>query len=77
MFSLLNRRLGGGKNPARMGKILNNLSLFFHGVWRQFSWPFYLVEGERLRSEGFPGVGHRIAFLIRQPVLIRIRSGKD
>jgi hypothetical protein len=77
MFSLLNTRPGKGNFPARVCKILNFLSQFFHGTWRQFSRSFYLIEGERVRSEHFTNVGHRIALLVRQPVLIRIRSRKD
>jgi hypothetical protein len=77
MFSLLNRQAGSGKNPARMCKILNSLSQFFRGIRRQFRRPFYLVESERFRSEHFARVGHGIALLVRQPVLIRIRSRRD
>jgi len=77
MFSLLNTESDRGNNPARMCKILNSLSPFLHEVLRQFSRPFYLIEGERLKSGRFAGVGHGIALLVRQPVLLRIRSGKD
>jgi hypothetical protein len=77
VFRLLNMEKGRGKNAARMCKILNSLSAFFLEVWRQLSRPFYLVEGARLSSERFCWVGHGIALLVRQPVLLRIRSGKD
>jgi len=77
MFSLLNSRVGEGKSSARMCKILNSLCRFFHVPWLPFSWSLYLVERERFRSVPFPEVGNRIALLSPQPVLIRIRSGKD
>ncbi len=77
MFSPLNRQSGRGKNPARMCKILNSLSPFFRGIWRQFLRSFYLVEGKRLTSEHFAGDGHGIALLFCQPVLLRIRRGQD
>ena len=77
MFNLLNSRIGKGKSSARMCKILNSLSPFFHCPRLLFSWSLYLVERERFRSVLFPGVGNRIAFLNPQPVLLRIRSGKD
>jgi hypothetical protein len=77
VFSLLNGQALVGKNPARMCKILDSLSLFFHGIWRGFLRPVYLLEGLRLRSELSPEVGYRIAFFLRQPALLRIRGGKD
>lgn len=77
MFSLLNNWKGMGKYPARLCKFLNSLSRFFHNQWRQFSCSFYLVDGERFRSGVLAEVGHRIALLSPQPVLHRIRSGKD
>jgi hypothetical protein len=77
VFSLLNSQTVAGKNPARMCKILDSLSLFSHGIWRRFLRPFYLLEGLRLRSMLSPRVGYGIAFFLRQPALLRIRSGKD
>lgn len=77
MFSILNTPFCRGKTSARMCKILNSLSTDFHGFRRRFLQGFYLVEPERFRDEVFAAVGHRIALLVRQPVPIRIRSGKD
>ena len=77
MFSLLNSKIGKGNSSARMRKILNSLSRFFHGRRQRFLWPFYLLEGNRFRSGLFVEVGNRIALLSPRPVLQRIRSGKD
>ena len=77
MFSLLNERYWTGKHRARMCKFLVCLSQFFHLLWQCFTTPFYLIEDARLRSQYFALVGHRIAFLPRQPVLLEIRCRKD
>jgi hypothetical protein len=77
MFSLLNSESAKGKIPARMCKILDSLSQFFHGVWPRFSCAFYPIEDERIRSKHSVAVGLSIALLVRQPALLRIRSRKD
>ena len=77
MFSLLNKRIGTGKHRVRMYKILNSLPQFFHTLSERFSKNPYLIEGRSFIREDFVLVGHRIAFLVRQPVLLRIRSRKD
>jgi hypothetical protein len=77
MFSLLNKRFGAGNHLARLCKFLNFLPQFFPGFGMHFLNASYLVEDGRLRR-GDSGVsGHRIAFLIRQLVLVQIRSRKD
>lgn len=58
-------------------KILDGLSELSHGVRDGFGTRHYLLEGKQLRNRVFKEVGLRIAFLVRQPVLIRIRSRKD
>lgn len=77
MFSLLNDRFRTGKQRARMCKFLFSLPHFFHDLWQSFSACPYLDEYARFRNRHLAPVGYRIAFLIRQPVLLRIRSGKD
>ena len=77
MFSLLNKRLQTGKHRARMRKFLNSLPQFFRPLWRPFSKASYLIEDGMLSSAIFAAVGHRIAFLVPQPILLRNRSGKD
>lgn len=77
MFSLLNNESAKGKTRARMCKILDSLSQFFHGLLPRFSRAFYFVEGERVRSRHSAAVGPSIALLIRQPALLRIRSRRD
>lgn len=77
MFSLLNKRFRTGKHRARMCKFLNSLTQFFHSLWGPFSKASYLIGDVGLRSKRFITVGHQIAFSIRQPVLLRIRFGKD
>lgn len=77
MFNLLNTDGSDGTNRARMCKILNSLFPFFHGAGRLFWQAFYLVENKVFRNALFGNVGYRIALLVRQPVLVRIRSRKD
>jgi hypothetical protein len=77
MFSLLNKRFRMGKHRARMCKFLNSLPQFFRTLALGFSKLSYPIENGRLKSRDFAVSGHRIASLIRQPVLIRIRSRKD
>jgi hypothetical protein len=77
MFSLLNTEIAKGSNPARMCKILDSLSAFFDSLRQAVAGPFYLLEGEEFRSKICPRVGHRIAFLIRQPVWARIQDGRS
>ncbi len=76
MFNLLNTQIAKGRDPAKMCKILDSLSVFFDGVRQPVAGPFYLLEGEGFRDKTFPGVGHRIAFPVRQPVGVRIRNGR-
>ena len=77
MFSLLNERFQRGKPRARMCKFLNSLPQFFPGLWRSFSRGSYLIDNARLKRERFAAIGHRIAFLVFQPVLPRLCCGKD
>lgn len=77
MFSLLNNDSAKGKIPARMCKILDPWSQFFHGVWLRFSRAFYRVEGERVSSKHSVAVGLSIALLVRQPAVLRIRTRKE
>jgi hypothetical protein len=72
MFNLLNSDSARGKIPARMCKILDSLSQFFHGVWRRFSRGFYFIEDERVISKHSATVGLSIALLIRQLAMLRI-----
>jgi hypothetical protein len=58
-------------------KFLDSVSAFFHGIPGLKKRPSYLVERIGLTNDGFEPVGLRIAFAMWQPVLIRIRSGKD
>jgi hypothetical protein len=77
MFNLLNKRFGAGNHLARLCKFLNSLPQFFHSFGIHFLNTSYLVEDGRLRRGDSGASGHRIAFLIRQPVRVRIRSRKD
>ncbi|PYT63398.1 MAG: hypothetical protein DMG35_04220 [Acidobacteria bacterium] len=74
MFSLLNKRIDKGRDPAKMCKIIDSLSVFSDSIRQRVARPFYLLEGEGFRGKIFPGVGHRIAFPVRQPVWVRIRD---
>jgi hypothetical protein len=76
MFSLLNAQIDQGSDPAKMCKILDSLSVFFDSVRQPVAGPFYLLEGEGFRNKIFPGVGHRIAFAVRQPVGVQFRDGR-
>ena len=76
MFSLLNSGNDKGKERARMCKILDSLSVFFHAVRQRFGRPFYLLEGKRLSDCLFLWVGLRIAFLVHLPAFARMRPGK-
>jgi len=77
MFSLLNKEIDKGRDMARMCKFLDSLSVFFDSIREAVAGPFYLLEGEGLRRNTFPRVGHRIAFLVRQPVWVRTRDGRS
>jgi hypothetical protein len=77
MFNMLNNGIRGGKNSPMVRKFVDSASAFFHGIPGLKKRPSYLVERMGLTIGGFEPVGLRIAFVIWQPVLIRIRSGKD
>ncbi len=77
MFSLLNTEIGKGRDTAKVCKILDSLSVFFDSIREAVAGPFYLLEGEGFRSKIFPGVGHGIAFLVRQRVWVRIQDGRS
>ena len=76
MFSLLNTKIDKGRDPAKVCKFLDSLSVFFHAMRQRFGRPFYLLEGRRLRDRLFLWVGLRIAFLVHLPAFARIRAGK-
>lgn len=77
MFSLLNKPARTGKIRTRMCKILDCLSPFCRGIRRRFLLASYPLASERVSRMLFSKVGYRIAFPIPQPVLLRVRSGKD
>jgi hypothetical protein len=77
MFNMLNTWEKRGKKPPMVCKILGRLSGVSHGLRELFGRRRYLIEGRQLRNEVFGEAGTRIAFLFRQPVLIRVRSRKD
>jgi hypothetical protein len=77
MFNRLNKAGQRGKRRLMVCKILDCLSEVFRGSRALFGRRRYLIEGRQLRNEVFGEAGTRIAFLFRQPVLIRIRSRKD
>ncbi len=60
-----------------MCKNLDSLSVFSDSLRQAVAGPFYLLESEWFRSKIFPQVGHRIAFLVRQPVWVRTRDGRS
>ncbi len=74
MFSLLNTKIDKGRDPAKVCKFLDTLSLFFDSIRQAVAGPFYLLEGEGFRSKIFPQRGHQIDFLLRQPVWVQIRD---
>jgi hypothetical protein len=76
VFNILNKRTRRGKKPPMVCKFLDSLSELSHGLTIWLEGPFYLHEGRELRSKVFADVGLRIALLVAQPVLIRIRSRK-
>jgi hypothetical protein len=77
MFNMLNAWEKRGKKPPMVCKILDGLSRVFRELRELFGRHRYLIEGRQLRNGVFEEVGLRIAFLFRQPVLIRVRSRKD
>jgi hypothetical protein len=77
MFNILNNREKSGKRPPMVCKFLGGLSGLSHGVRECCGRRRYLLEGKQLRNRVFEGVGLRIAFLVRQPVLIGVRRRKD
>jgi hypothetical protein len=77
MFNILNKGIREGRNSPMVCKFLDSVSDFFHEVPGLKEGPSYLVERMGLKSGGLEPVGLRIAFAMWQPVLIRIRSGKD
>jgi hypothetical protein len=77
MFNILNNHSRKGKNPPMVCKILDWVSSFPHGIPRSCGRLFYVLEGMGFRNCRFPLFGSRIAFVIWQPVLLRIPSGKD
>jgi hypothetical protein len=77
MFNMLNRWIKEGKDSPMVCKFLDSLSAFFHGIHPFSGRPCYLLEEMELTDGTFPPFGFRTAFLICQPGLNRIRSGKD
>ncbi len=77
MFSLLNIEIDKGRDTAKVCKILDSLSVFFDSIREAVAGLFYLLEGEGVRRNTFPRVGHRIAFVVRQPVWVRIQDGRS
>jgi hypothetical protein len=77
MFSLLNKRIDKGRDTAKVCKILDCLSAFCDSTLQPVAGLFYLLEGERFRNKIVPGVGHGIAFLVRQRVWVRIQDGRS
>jgi hypothetical protein len=77
MFNKLNKVAQRGKRPPMVCKILDGLSEVSRRLRTVFEACRYLIEGRQLRNAVFGEAGTRIAFLFRQPVLIRIRSRKD
>jgi hypothetical protein len=76
VFNILNKRTRRGKKPPMVCKFIDSLSELSHGLTCWFEGSFYLLEGRELRNRVFAGVGLRIAFLVAQPVLIRIPRRK-
>ena len=76
MFNMLNKRAQRGKKPPMVCKILDWLTELSGGLSGLFGLYRYVFEDRELRNRVFEEVGLRIAFLVRQPVLIRIRIGK-
>jgi len=58
-------------------KFLDSMSAFFHGIPGAKESSSYLLEGMGLKNRGVAPVGLRIASATWQPILIRIRAGKD
>jgi hypothetical protein len=58
-------------------KFLLSLSAFPHGIHGALARLSYLLEPMDLRDCASQPVGLRIAFLVRQPASVRIRTGKD
>ena len=77
MFSLLNTKIGKGREPAKVCKILDSLSVFFDSIWEAVAGPFYLLESQGFRSKIFLRGGHQIALLVRQRVWVRIQDGRS
>jgi len=77
MFSILNTKEGKGNRRTRMCKFLDPLSKLFRSLGKWFPGCRYLYESERFRRRIFSMIGDRIAFLHVEPVMIRIRKGKD
>jgi hypothetical protein len=77
MFSLLNTEIDKGKGLAKVCKFLDSLSVFFDSLREGVAGPIYLLEGEGFRSKIIPRVGHQIAFVVRQPVWVRIQVGRS
>jgi hypothetical protein len=77
MFILLNTTTDPRKYSPLVCKILDWMSSLFHGMQRLCGDSSYLLETMGLRDGQFPPFGFRIAFPILQPVLLRIRSGRD
>lgn len=76
MFSRLNTTTDKGRDPAKVCKILDYLSVFSDSVGQAFARPFYLLEGEEVRKKIFPGIGHGIAVPVRQQVWVQIQNGR-
>jgi len=77
MFNRLNIRMAEGKYPPMVCKFLDAMSAFPYEIYRLCEGTLYLLEGMGFRNCRFPLFGSRIAFVTWQPVLLRIRSGKD
>jgi hypothetical protein len=77
MFNMLNATGKRGKKPPVVCKILDGLYEVSHELREWLGRRRYVLEGRRLRNGIFGEVGLRIAFLVRGPVLIRIRSRKE
>ncbi len=77
MFGLLNTTTDLRKYSPLVCKFLDLLSSLFHGLQRRCRGSSYLLEKTGLRDGEFPAFGFGIALTLRQPVLMRIRSGKD
>ena len=77
MFNRLNSGMAEGKYPPMVCKFLDAVSAFSREIYRLCKGTLYLLEGMGFRNCRFPLFGSRIAFVIWQPVLLRIPSGKD